>query len=112
MRKLHTRSDVEDVTAARVIPQCYDEKIAKRALAVSFIRKRGKFLSYKCRRRGRVWVLRIIGVLLACVIVFFIVANSVTSDLVFAANVFAFLVVCAVFILVFVVLHWLITNLS
>jgi hypothetical protein len=56
--------------------------------------------------------LRIIGVLLVIFIIFIIAISLKIVAVGFAANVFAVIVVCAVFILTFMVLRWLITNLS
>ena len=56
--------------------------------------------------------MRIIGVLLVIFIIFIIVISLTSFAFEFAANVFALIVVCAVFILTFMVLKWLITNLS
>ena len=60
-------------------------------------------------RYGEGLLLRIVGVLLTVVILTVVI--SLTSSLALAANAFAFMIVCAVFILVLKGLNWFVKNL-
>jgi len=60
-------------------------------------------------RYGEGLLLRIVGVLLTVVVLTIVI--SLTSSLALAANAFAFMIVCAVFILAFMGLNWFVRNL-